>query len=98
MYGTIAKLRVKQEIEDALRLTEERHPEGYISSFIYKSDKEPDVRWMVVMFEDKQTYFANADSPEQDRDYRELRKLLKEDPEWHDGEIIYSTEEILEPC
>jgi hypothetical protein len=98
MYGTIAKLKVKDDFTDALKRTEERHPRGYIGSFVYKSDKEPDTWWMVVMFEDKDSYFENADSPEQDRDYRELRKHLKEDPEWNDGEIIYSTEQILEPC
>ena len=36
------------------------------------------------------TYRANADSPEQDARYQKLRALLEDDPEWNDGEIVYS--------
>ena len=35
--------------------------------------------------------FANADDPEQDKWYQEMRQHLEADPAWHDGEIIYSS-------
>ena len=45
---------------------------------------------IVVVFENKEAYRANADSPEQDARYQKLRALLEDDPEWNDGEIVYS--------
>jgi hypothetical protein len=35
---------------------------------------------------------ANAESPEQDKRYREMLQWLEGEPEWHDGEIVYSRE------
>ena len=34
---------------------------------------------------------ANADSPEQDAEFRRLMNYLVSEPQWHDGEIIYSS-------
>jgi hypothetical protein len=45
---------------------------------------------MVVAFESKDAYWANARSPEQDARFKEMRALLASDPEWHDGEIVGS--------
>jgi hypothetical protein len=53
-------------------------------------DAQPDEFFMAAIFESKEAYVANARNPEQDARYRQLRELLVEDPEWHDGEIIYS--------
>jgi hypothetical protein len=39
-------------------------------------------------FDSKESYFANAASPEQHASYRRLRELLTDDPEWHDGEVV----------
>ena len=33
----------------------------------------------------------NANSPEMHQRYLRYRELLTEEPEWHDGEAIYST-------
>jgi len=43
---------------------------------------------MVAVFQDRDSYYANAADPEQDRWYRRLRDHLAEDPVWEDGEII----------
>ena len=43
---------------------------------------------MAVTFEDRETYHANAQSPEQDARYRKLLDLLEGEPEWHDGEVL----------
>jgi hypothetical protein len=32
---------------------------------------------------------ANAESPEQDKRYRQMLKWLEGEPEWHDGGIVY---------
>jgi hypothetical protein len=38
-----------------------------------------------VHFTSKESYLANANSPEQDAFYRRLRACLEADPEWIDG-------------
>ncbi len=44
----------------------------------------------MVIFENKEAYFALANSPEQDARYRKLLEILEAPPEWHDGEIVYA--------
>jgi hypothetical protein len=43
---------------------------------------------MCVVFESKEAYVRNAESPKQDAEYRKLRALLEADPEWHDGTLV----------
>src|SRR5574341_971442 len=94
MYGTVARIRVKPgadklllemtKSESALKIP------GFIGQYVYRMNADPNEFYLVVMFEDRQTYTANADSPDQDARYQEFRLLLAEDPEWHDGEIVYA--------
>ena len=58
---------------------------------VYQMDADPGELFLVAIFESRQAYWDNAQSPEQDRRYLELRALLDSDPEWHDGEIISAT-------
>lgn len=44
-----------------------------------------------MVFEDKESYVANANSPEQDARYRRMAELFAGEPEWHDGEIVYAS-------
>jgi hypothetical protein len=44
----------------------------------------------VAIFKDKATYVANAESPEQDQEFKKLMQYLAAEPEWHDGEFIVS--------
>jgi hypothetical protein len=53
-------------------------------------DANPDEYYLVVGFESKESYTANAASPEQHERYQRYRAWLTEDPEWHDGEIVQS--------
>ncbi len=63
-----------------------------MAQYTYKWDANPNEYYLVVVFESKEAYWANANSQEQDTRYRQLRELLASDPEWHDGEIVdYST-------
>ena len=91
MYGTIAKLMVKKGALDEIRKMEMgRKPDGMMGSLVFQSDRNADEMWLIAIFRDKESYFANADSPEQDAEFQRLRAMLTADPEWHDGEIVFS--------
>ena len=94
MYGTVARIRAKPGAEKQLvEFTKNESAvkiPGLIGQYAFRMDADPNEFYLVVMFEDRQTYTANADSPEQDARYREFRAMLEGDPEWHDGEIVYA--------
>ena len=94
MYGTVARIRVKPGAEKQLIEMSQNESDlqmpGYVSQYVYRMDVDPNEYYLVVIFESKEAYFANADSPDQDARYREFRALLEQDPEWHDGEIVYA--------
>ncbi len=96
MYGTIAEMHVRAGMEDALAEIVDRqrarHHEipGYLMSWVFRSDADPDEYWLVAIFQDKETYTRNADSPEQDEEYQMIRALLTADPVWHDGEVVHT--------
>lgn len=93
MYGTVARMRVKPGAESGLleqmRDDVNRVP-GFVSAQLYRSDTDPREFWLAVVFMDRESYRANADSPEQNESYMQMRELLEADPEWHDGEIVRS--------
>ena len=49
---------------------------------------KPDEFVLAVAFEDKASYTANADDPEQHAWFMKVRELLESDPEWEDGEYV----------
>jgi len=94
MYGTIARIHPKPGRVDELRaLMEayapgERTPTGYRHSFMFQPDEDPYDRptlFLIALFDDRESYVANAQSPEQDAEYRQMRELLEDDPDWMDG-------------
>jgi len=92
MYGTVAKLQVKAGREADLTRHLEQYQSGglaggFVASALYRAD-DGGGHWLAVVFESREKYDANADSPEQDARYREMRELLDADPEWHDGEVL----------
>ena len=95
MYGTVARLQLKPDAEEA-RLNDLSQQEagrttpGYVASYVYRTDADPTVYYLVALFESKAAYVANAADPAQDAMYRQLRALLVADPEWHDGEVVFS--------
>lgn len=93
MYGTVARMRVKPgKIVDFERMGREgatRIP-GMVFQHVYRMDTNPDEYLLVVGFERKEAYQANAASPEQHARYEEYVQLLEAEPEWNDGEIVYS--------
>jgi quinol monooxygenase YgiN len=96
MYGTIARLRVKPGKEEEL-LTFGRDEEvqipGVVFQYVYRMDADPNEFYLVVGFESREAYEANAASPEQHARFKQYRAWLDADPEWHDGEIVLSSSE-----
>jgi len=94
MYGTIARIHPRPDRTAELQKlmdeygAEGRTPAGYRHSFIFRPDENPYERptlFLIALFDDRATYRANAESPEQDAEYRRLRELLEDDPDWMDG-------------
>jgi heme-degrading monooxygenase HmoA len=92
MYGTVARMRIKPGMEQKLmeltRRQDMREIPGMVADAVYRLDSGKDEYILVVAFESKEAYVANANSPEQNKRYQEIRELLAADPEWNDGEII----------
>lgn len=95
MYGTIARMQAKPGMQDKLLefmgRQAARSMRGYKTTYVYHMDADPNAYMIAVIFESREAYVANANSPEQDAEYRELLTMLQAPPEWHDGEIIYPT-------
>ena len=92
MYGTIARTRLKPGSEQAFTqlLADFRklNVPGFIDSHVYRMDADSNEYYMAVLFRDKASYLANAQSPEQSARYQQMRALMTQDPEWHDGEVV----------
>jgi quinol monooxygenase YgiN len=92
MYGTVARMKIKPGFVEALKRMYEGQdpPPGAVAIYAYQMDADPNELYMVAVFESKESYVANAQSPEQDAQYRQWLEWLEAEPEWHDGEIIYA--------
>jgi heme-degrading monooxygenase HmoA len=92
MYGTVAKMKLKpgaeEKMMDAMGGTANAQ-EGHVATYVFKSDSDPNVHFVTTIFESKDAYKKFADSPDQDKRFRQMRELLAADPEWHDGEVIH---------
>lgn len=93
MYGTIARMQIKPGMMERLtRVARDQDVSGSIPglvfSYVYQTDADPNVCYLAVGFESRDAYTANANSPEQNQRYLQLREYLASDPEWHDGEIV----------
>lgn len=93
MYGTIARIRVKPDCREALiRFVEAMPnlPDSYIGRVMYQMDDDPDVFLLAGVFDSKKGYFTHSDKPETHALYLQLLELLEDEPQWHDGEIVFS--------
>ncbi len=93
MYGTIARMHLKPSMNDQMQMQMKEYETlgipGFVSTTMYRMDADSDECYLAVVFNDKETYLANAQNPAQDARYRKMRELLASDPEWHDGEVIF---------
>ena len=95
MYGTVARMRVKAgSVTDFQQIAQEigvgRAP-GQVAVYAYQLDRDPHEFMMIAMFESKEAYVANAQSPEQHERFMKLMQVLEAEPEWNDGHIVYAT-------
>jgi quinol monooxygenase YgiN len=95
MYGTIFRLQPKQGREKEIvalmnEWSESRAPnvEGAQAAYLLQSERRPGEFVAVAVFDDEQTYRANAGSPDQESWYRRLRDTLEGDPIWEDGPYL----------
>lgn len=96
MYGTIGHFRIKQGMEVQFRQLIEGQASafesgkvpGFVVSYGFRMDADPNVYYLAAVFASKEAYWANAQSAEQDARYRQWLPLLEGEPEWHDGEIV----------
>lgn len=94
MYGTVARMYVKAGAEqDFLRITEEIEGvpmKGMVAVYVYQMDADSREYYMMVLFDSKESYFANANSREQHARFLQLMTVLEAEPEWHDGTVVYA--------
>lgn len=94
MYGTVARLTLKPGMyERFMQLgqeIEEQGIPGWVGQYLFRSDSNPDELFMAVAFASKEAYRKNAESPSAAATYERMRALLAADPEWHDGEVVYT--------
>jgi antibiotic biosynthesis monooxygenase len=95
MYGTIARFRIRSGVKDEFIKTMDSFGDamipGWVADYYFQMDKDSEEFYLVAIFKDKETYVANADSPQQHEQYLKFRSFLIEDPEWHDGFIVSAT-------
>lgn len=94
MYGTVAQLCVKQGMEGRLielfgAIGAIKSP-GLVAAYSYRMDTKTSEYNLAVVFVSKELYFANAENPDVPGIDREMFALLESEPEWHDGEVIYT--------
>ena len=95
MYGTIARFRIKPGTRDEFIRTMDSFGDqpiaGWMADYYFQMDRDPEEFFLVAIFRDKESYVANANSPEQHERYLQFRSFLVDDPEWHDGFIVSGT-------
>ena len=89
MYGTIFNLNIKSGHHEALIkiFTEQDPPAGMVAWFVMNPDAQES--WIgVAVFEDKETYVANAESPQQHESFLKIMGHLESEPTWTDGTYV----------
>jgi heme-degrading monooxygenase HmoA len=88
MYGTAALCTVSAENLGALRalMADQERGEGFLGLDMMEVENHPNTVLIVVRFQDRDSYMANAESPGQDERYQRMRALMDVDPVWYDGQ------------
>lgn len=93
MFGTIFRMRPKsgqeQTVEQLFRRWEQERrtrATGFVDGYLLTSRSNPGEMVSVAIFDTEANFRKNAEDPDQDRWYQELRAALQTDPEWNDGD------------
>ena len=94
MYGTVGRVKVAKENQEKLVRTlmgqENANIAGFKQAFIMFPENREGEAVLVAMFADRDSYWKNANDPEQDKRYQEFATYFDSEPEWSDGEWIES--------
>ena len=92
MYGSVAHLKAIPGKRKALKHLMDSDPvpvvSGWIASYLFELDENLNHAVFMSVFDDRDTYHANAASPAQHERYEEMSALLTADPDWNDGEMF----------
>jgi hypothetical protein len=92
MYGTVGRIRIKKEHQDTFLETLKGQGNvdipGFKNGFVMFPENREGEAIMVAIFEDRDSYWKNANDPEQDKRYQEFSKYFEGEPEWSDGEWL----------
>ena len=95
MYGTIAHFRIKPGTRDEFIQAMDSFGDaiipGWMADYYFQMDRDSDEFYLVAVFQDRESYGANADSQEQHERYLKFRSFLVDDPHWNDGSIVSAT-------
>lgn len=93
MYGTVARLKIKPGTFDQFSAVNDEMSEdssdGAVAVMAFRTNEDPEQLYLVAVFKDEESYYANADRPETNANYEKMAQFFAEDPQWHDGEIVY---------
>jgi quinol monooxygenase YgiN len=91
MYGTIMRAKIKPgrraEYEKLMREmvpSAEAYGQGMHSYEVAWEDSDPDRIVLIVHFQDRESYMANAGRAQTDTDYQRQLEYLDGEPEWID--------------
>ena len=80
--GEITK--IMNSVEDQGRIK----AAGWEMTVVGTRKDNPDEVWGAVTWDTSDRYYKNAESPEQDKDFQQMRTLLAGDPEWFDCDVV----------
>ncbi len=88
-FGSIFRMAVQPGRKDELKkLMTGQRPTGIKGMrSVHLFDTGGDEVWGVAVFTNEKSYRDNANSAEQNQRYMEMRRLLQQDPEWHDANV-----------
>lgn len=90
MYGTVMRAKVtpgnRQAVVDLMG--ESLEAKGFRATYVLLPDHDENAVVAGVIFQDPETYSANAHDPATEAWYGRFRALLEDDPEWTDGEWV----------
>jgi hypothetical protein len=103
MYGSIAYNRLKPGMADEFaRFIEEGGGpadagDSLVAVFVYRMDSDPDDVWVAAVAESREAWQARSADPAVSARFQRIREFMMGDPEWHDGEVIFSRLQGADP-